>query len=77
MVPPIPSVVVTDIIASTGMAVQCKSTPGTRANSGDFKQEHARRIMIITDESHNVSPVMRVGGINESDILKALDIGIH
>ena len=33
--------------------------------------------MAIACESRGVSPIMRVGGIIESDILKALDIGVH
>ena len=33
--------------------------------------------MAMACESRNVSPIMRVGGIIEADILKALDIGMH
>jgi 4-hydroxy-2-oxoheptanedioate aldolase len=33
--------------------------------------------MIMACESRMVSPVVRVSGINESEILKALDIGAH
>lgn len=67
----IPSVVVTDIIASTGIDFIVIDS-----EHGPINFETAQN-MIIACESRNVSPVMRVGGINESDILKALDIGVH
>jgi 4-hydroxy-2-oxoheptanedioate aldolase len=33
--------------------------------------------LAITCEAHSVSPIMRVSGVNESECLKALDIGFH
>lgn len=67
----VPSVVVTDIIASTGLDFIIIDS-----EHGPINFETAQN-MVITCESRNVSPVMRVGGIIEADILKALDIGVH
>lgn len=33
--------------------------------------------LAIACENHKVSPVMRISGVNESECLKALDIGVH
>ena len=33
--------------------------------------------MFIACESHGVSSVMRVGGVNEGEIPRALDTGVH
>ena len=43
---------------------------------GPISFETAQQMAIVC-ESRGVSPVMRIGSINESDILKALDIGVH
>lgn len=66
-----PAVVVTDIIAGTGMDFIIID-----AEHGPINFETAQN-MVIACESRNVSPVMRIGGIIEADILKALDIGVH
>ena len=67
----VPSLIVTDIIASTGIDFIIIDS-----EHGPINFETAQN-MVITCESRNVSPVMRVGGIIEVDILKALDIGVH
>lgn len=67
----IPSVIVTDIIASSGIDFIIIDS-----EHGPINFETAQN-MVISCESRNVSPVMRVGGIHEADILKAMDIGIH
>ena len=67
----IPSTITTDIIASTGLDFLIID-----AEHGPISFETAQN-MAIACESHGVSPVMRVGTINEADILKALDIGVH
>ena len=66
-----PSAIVTDIIASAGLDFIIIDS-----EHGPINFETAQN-MVITCESRNVSPVMRVGGIIEADILKALDIGVH
>ena len=67
----IPSIVTTDIIASTGLDFIIID-----AEHGPISFETAQD-MVIACESRGVSPVMRVGTIDEADILKALDIGVH
>ena len=67
----IPSSVTTDVIASTGLDFLIIDS-----EHGPISFETAQD-MVITCESRGVSPVMRLGGINEADILKALDIGVH
>lgn len=67
----IPSVIVADIIATSGMDFIIIDS-----EHGPITFETAQGIAIAC-ESRSVSPVMRVGGIEESDILKALDIGVH
>lgn len=67
----IPSTVTADIIASTGVDFIIID-----AEHGSMSFETALD-MVITCESRNVSPVMRLGSIDEADILKALDIGVH
>tara|TARA_B100000780_G_C21109363_1_gene448212 strand:- start:749 stop:1504 length:756 start_codon:yes stop_codon:yes gene_type:complete len=67
----IPSPIVTDIICSTGLDFVIVD-----AEHGPINFETAQE-MAITCESRSVSPIMRVGNINEDDILKALDIGMH
>jgi 4-hydroxy-2-oxoheptanedioate aldolase len=46
------------------------------AEHGSISYETAQSMISIC-ESYNVTPIMRVGEINESLILRALDIGIH
>lgn len=67
----IPSVIVADIIASTGLDFIIVDT-----EHGSISYETAQLITIAC-ESRSVSPVIRVAGTNESQILKALDIGAH
>jgi 4-hydroxy-2-oxoheptanedioate aldolase len=67
----IPSSITTDIIASTGLDFIIID-----AEHGPISFETAQKMAIVC-ESRGVSPVMRLGSFNESDILKALDIGIH
>lgn len=67
----IPSVVSIDIIASTGLDFIIIDS-----EHGPINYETAQN-MAIACESRSVSPVMRVSGVSESDILKALDIGVH
>jgi len=67
----IPSTITTDIIASTGLDFLIID-----AEHGPISFETAQN-MVIACESRKVSPVMRVGTIDEADILKALDIGVH
>ena len=67
----IPSPIVTDIICSAGLDFVIVD-----AEHGPISFETAQE-MAIACESREVSPIMRVGNINEDDILKALDIGMH
>lgn len=67
----IPSPVVTDIICSAGLDFVIID-----AEHGPITFETAQE-MAIACESRGVSPIMRVGGVNEADILKSLDIGMH
>lgn len=67
----IPSTLTTDIIASSGLDFIIID-----AEHGAISFETAQE-MVMVCESRNVSPVMRVGTIDEADILKALDIGVH
>lgn len=67
----IPSTVTTEIIASTGLDFIIID-----AEHGPISFETAQN-MAIACEAKGVSPVMRIGTIDESDILKALDIGVH
>lgn len=67
----IPSTVTTDIIASSGLDFIIID-----AEHGPISFETAQNMAMVC-ESRGVSPVMRVGNINEADILKALDIGVH
>ena len=67
----IPSAVTTDIIASTGLDFIIIDN-----EHGPISFETAQN-MVMACESRGVSPVMRVGTIDEGDILKALDIGVH
>lgn len=67
----IDSPMVVDIIASSGIDFIVID-----AEHGAISYETAQ-IMCGLCESHNVTPIMRVGEINESLILRALDIGMH
>lgn len=67
----IPSTVTTEIIASTGVDFIIID-----AEHGPISFETAQDMSIVC-ESRGVSPVMRVGTIDEADILKALDVGVH
>lgn len=67
----IPSPLVADIISSSGVDFIIID-----AEHGAINFETAQE-MAIACVSRGVSPIMRVGDINESDILKALDIGMH
>ena len=67
----IDSPMVVDVIASSGIDFIVID-----AEHGAISYETAQ-IMIGICESYNVTPIMRVGEINESLILRALDIGIH
>jgi len=65
------SPVLVDVIASTGVDFIIID-----AEHGAFSYETAQ-ILVSVCQSHQVSPVMRVGEINESLILRAMDIGMH
>lgn len=67
----IPSPVTADIISSAGLDFIIIDS-----EHGPISFETAQ-IMAMAAESRNVSPVLRVSGVLESDILKALDIGAH
>ena len=67
----IPSSVTADIISSTGLDFIIIDS-----EHGPVNYETAQE-MISSCESRNVSPLMRVGNIDEPEILKALDIGAH
>lgn len=67
----VPSSIVADIIASSGLdfiIIDAEHNP--------ISYETAQLIMIAC-ESRSVSPVMRIGTLGESQILRALDIGAH
>ncbi|NLI78221.1 MAG: aldolase [Candidatus Riflebacteria bacterium] len=67
----IPSPVVADVIAAAGMDFLIID-----AEHGPIHYETALG-MTMACESRGTSPVMRVGGIIEAEILRALDIGVH
>lgn len=67
----IPSAVVADVISSSGLDFLIID-----AEHGPASFEVAQNI-VVACESRNVSPVMRIGGVIEAEILRALDIGIH
>lgn len=67
----IPSTVNADIISSSGLdflIIDCEHGPISFETAQD---------MAMACQSRNVSPVVRVSGVNENEILKALDIGAH
>jgi 4-hydroxy-2-oxoheptanedioate aldolase len=65
------SPMVADIIATAGLDFVIID-----AEHGPISYETAQR-MVMACESHDISPVMRVGKIDEVSISRALDIGIH
>ena len=65
------SPMVVDVIASSGIDFIVID-----AEHGSISYETAQSMISIC-ESYNVTPIMRVGEINESLILRALDIGNH
>ncbi len=67
----IPSPVVAEVIASSGLDFIIIDS-----EHGPINYETAQN-MAIACELHGVSPILRVSGVVESDILKALDIGVH
>jgi|TARA_B100002003_G_C14014515_1_gene489420 4-hydroxy-2-oxoheptanedioate aldolase len=67
----IPSPIVTDILCSAGLDFIIVD-----GEHGPTSFETAQE-MVIVCESRNVSPIMRVSGVNETEILRALDIGMH
>lgn len=67
----IPSPIVVDVICSSGIDFLVVDN-----EHGPISFETAQN-MVITCESRGVTPMLRVGGVIESDILKALDIGAH
>ncbi len=67
----IPSAVVADIISSSGLDFLIIDS-----EHGPVSFETAQG-MVMACESRGVSPVMRVSGIDEGEILRALDIGVH
>ena len=67
----IPSAIVADIIATTGLDFIIIDT-----EHGPISYETAQLITIAC-ESRKVSPVIRVPGASEHEMLKAIDIGAH
>lgn len=67
----IPSAHLTDVIASTGIDFLIVDM-----EHGPISFETAQ-MMVIVCEARGVSPMVRVSGVVESEILKALDIGAH
>ncbi len=67
----IPSMEAVDIIASTGLDFIIID-----GEHGPISFENIQR-MVMACENNNVSPIFRVPNVNQSDILKALDIGVH
>lgn len=65
------STTLVDVIASSGIDFIIID-----AEHGAFSYESAQTLVSIC-ESYQVSPIMRVGEVNESLILRALDIGMH
>jgi 4-hydroxy-2-oxoheptanedioate aldolase len=67
----VPSPIVADIVASSGIDFIIIDS-----EHGPINFETAQN-MVIACESRHVSPVIRVPGLSEGDILKALDVGAH
>jgi len=67
----IPSLVTTDIVSSSGLDFLIIDS-----EHGPINFESAQEMCMVC-ESNNVSPIMRLGGVIESELLRALDIGVH
>lgn len=67
----IPSVISTEILAISGLDFIIIDS-----EHGPINFEKAQE-MCIACELHETSPIIRVSGVNESEILKALDVGAH
>ena len=67
----IPSPVVVDILCASGLDFIIIDS-----EHGPVNFETAQE-MVMVCESRSVSPIMRLGGVSEPDILRALDIGVH
>ena len=67
----VPSVETADIICSAGLDFLIIDS-----EHGPIGFETAQK-MAIACEARGVTPIMRVGGVIESDILRCLDIGMH
>ena len=67
----IDSPMVVDVMATTGLDFIIID-----AEHGPISYETAQQ-MVMACESHNISPIMRVGKLDEVSVLRALDIGIH
>lgn len=65
------SPLVVDIICSTGIDFLVIDS-----EHGAVSYETAQTLAMVC-ESHSVSPIFRVGGVIEDQILRALDIGMH
>jgi len=67
----IPSPVVTDILCESGLDFIIFD-----GEHGPINFEIAQTMAMIC-QAHSVSPVMRVSGVDQSEILRALEIGVH
>ncbi len=67
----IPSVISSEILAISGLDFIIIDS-----EHGPINFEKAQE-MCIACELHGTSPIIRVSGVNESEILKALDVGAH
>ena len=67
----VPSVISTEILAVSGLDFIIIDS-----EHGPINFEKAQE-MCIACELHQTSPIIRVSGVNESEILKALDVGAH
>tara|TARA_B100001093_G_C26809693_1_gene1007044 strand:- start:524 stop:1300 length:777 start_codon:yes stop_codon:yes gene_type:complete len=67
----IPSVISTEILAVAGLDFIIIDS-----EHGPIGFEKAQE-MCVACELHSTSPIIRVSGVNESEILKALDLGAH
>jgi len=67
----LPSAVTADVIAASGLDFVVVD-----AEHGPIGFETAQA-MVMACESRGVSPVVRVGGVIEAEILRALDVGAH
>ncbi len=67
----IPSTILVDVLCSTGLDFIIMD-----AEHGPIGFELAQEMAIVC-ESKEVSPIMRVSGVEQDSILKALEIGMH